>query len=420
MAIFLIIHPVSGQNFTPTSLEIANPNPVGSGARAMGQANAFIAVADDATAASWNPGGLTQLERPEFSFALEWLQRRDSTNLNPTTLDKIELQDVNYASLVLPFYLTRHMVFSLNYLKQFRFDRNLSLPLSNGAVDYRFQQEGEFTALSPAFAVDVTPQLALGLTVNFWHDSLTHASNFEKRETTAGMLNFFGQPVSLNSIERNHFEVEEGYSLVLGGIYRLNQAWSFGAVIKPGYQLDLDHERTGTVTLSGSGFNSTQAINEQGDAELEFPWIVGIGTAWRPNDPLTISMDVTWTDWSKYIYTENGLESNPIKSTPPGTSIEKNQDTYTLRLGCEYILILKDYLFPLRGGVGYDPAPSVNHDDYYTINLGVGIQIKERVNLDLGWEYRWGNNVNGDSLASFPTDQDISSQRILLSMICYF
>ena len=36
----------------------SSPNPVGSGARALGWGSAFIAVADDATAASWNPGGL--------------------------------------------------------------------------------------------------------------------------------------------------------------------------------------------------------------------------------------------------------------------------------------------------------------------------------------------------------------------------
>ncbi len=35
-------------------LEIpSSPNPVGSGARALGMGGAFIAVADDATAASW-------------------------------------------------------------------------------------------------------------------------------------------------------------------------------------------------------------------------------------------------------------------------------------------------------------------------------------------------------------------------------
>lgn len=42
-------------------------SPVGSGARALGMGGAFIAVAHDAAAASWNPGGLTQLGRSEIS-----------------------------------------------------------------------------------------------------------------------------------------------------------------------------------------------------------------------------------------------------------------------------------------------------------------------------------------------------------------
>jgi len=47
------------QALVPSSI-----NPVGSGARAIGMGGAFIGVADDATAASWNPGGLIQLENP--------------------------------------------------------------------------------------------------------------------------------------------------------------------------------------------------------------------------------------------------------------------------------------------------------------------------------------------------------------------
>ncbi len=41
--------------------------PMGAGARAAGMADAFIAVCDDGTAASWNPAGLAQLRSPEFS-----------------------------------------------------------------------------------------------------------------------------------------------------------------------------------------------------------------------------------------------------------------------------------------------------------------------------------------------------------------
>src|SRR5688500_13393226 len=41
---------------------------VGSGARAYGMGGAFLARADDATAASWNPAGLSYLRRPELSL----------------------------------------------------------------------------------------------------------------------------------------------------------------------------------------------------------------------------------------------------------------------------------------------------------------------------------------------------------------
>ena len=43
-------------------------NFTGVGARAAGMGGAFIGVADDATAVIWNPGGLTQLYRPEASI----------------------------------------------------------------------------------------------------------------------------------------------------------------------------------------------------------------------------------------------------------------------------------------------------------------------------------------------------------------
>jgi hypothetical protein len=56
-------------------IEASSWNPVGSGARALGMGGAFIAVADDATAASWNPGGLIQLELPEISIVGTYFKR---------------------------------------------------------------------------------------------------------------------------------------------------------------------------------------------------------------------------------------------------------------------------------------------------------------------------------------------------------
>ena len=66
----------------PPSLNFAtSPSPVGSGARAHGQALAFIGVADDATAASHNPGGLLQLVKPELSIVGSYFVRLEHQDL---------------------------------------------------------------------------------------------------------------------------------------------------------------------------------------------------------------------------------------------------------------------------------------------------------------------------------------------------
>ena len=39
----------------------------GVGARALGMGSSFVSIADDATAAYWNPAGLVQIERRAFA-----------------------------------------------------------------------------------------------------------------------------------------------------------------------------------------------------------------------------------------------------------------------------------------------------------------------------------------------------------------
>src|SRR5215467_15954288 len=99
----------------PPSLNFAtSPSPVGSGARAVGKGTAFIGVADDATAASHNPGGLVQLERPEVSIVGSYFLRfeqQDVTRLD-TVVENQTLHDfnLNYLSAAYPFQLLQRNV----------------------------------------------------------------------------------------------------------------------------------------------------------------------------------------------------------------------------------------------------------------------------------------------------------------------
>ena len=418
---FYSFHGANSQEF-----EIGtSPNPVGSGARAMGMGNAFIAVADDATAASWNPGGLSQLEKPELSFAGEMLSLRESVSStsNPDVRDTetLELVDLNYASLILPFYYKKNMVISFNFLKLFRFDKSFQFPVvsrseeTESNFNFNFEQEGTLSVFAPAYGLDVTKRLSVGVTWNIWNDSITQASAYEKKERRIFSSSSGNNSDDFSFEVINRFEVDEGYSFVAGGNYRFNKYWNLGFVFKPSYTLNLDHKRTLIVHST----NDSGKLPIKTDSKFKFPWILGAGIAWRPTDILTVSTDVTWTDWSEFTFKEEGEKTNPVSGRP--VSEDRLDDTFTLRLGGEFLLIRDNYVVPFRCGMGYDPAPGVDSvDDFYTINVGSGIQLFERVNFDIAYEFRWGDNVNGDTFQGIKASEDIRQHRMLASMIYYF
>src|SRR5258706_4082464 len=92
----------------------------GSGARAAGMGDAFVAVSDDGTAASWNPAGLAQLRQPELSFvyalsdqglALSGLRSPDDRSLYAYRYPVSGASSsVDFASAALPFSIVRRPV----------------------------------------------------------------------------------------------------------------------------------------------------------------------------------------------------------------------------------------------------------------------------------------------------------------------
>src|SRR5213596_61990 len=86
----------------------------GSGARAAGMANAFIAVSDDGSAASWNPAGLGQLRKPELSVVsttsgvtlrAEGFRTRDDLSAFTTARSSYQSTYLDFASLAVPVTL---------------------------------------------------------------------------------------------------------------------------------------------------------------------------------------------------------------------------------------------------------------------------------------------------------------------------
>ena len=198
---FICIPVVYGQQLFQTVQINSSPNPIGSGARAQGMGGAFIAVADDATAASWNPGGLMQLERPEFSYVFSFAHRRkdfdSSSHPEASGMNEVYRDDLNYFSVALPFRaFDKNMVVSLNYQRLYDFYDELDFDFDykgfmsdssffNVETHTRFRQTGSVKAFAPAFAIQITPRLSFGITLNFWTDDLGYDNEWKiKRETT--------------------------------------------------------------------------------------------------------------------------------------------------------------------------------------------------------------------------------------------
>ena len=310
------------------------------------------------------------------------------------------------------------MVFSFSYLSLFQFEKNLELPFVLGEGElfgparYSLDQDGGFSVIAPAIALELMPSLSIGVTFNIWNDDWTSNSSFKKDESASVEIVSGETTHQVVFGEVNEFTVDHAYSWVIGAMYRPSRQWTFAGVIKPAFTLDLDQKQILSIRLDDlAPIVETSKIS----SDLDFPWILGAGLAWRPTEPFTVSLDLTWTDWSSYKLEQGEGTVNPVTGND-----QDLRDAYTVRLGSEYNLVFEKTLFPFRIGFGYDPSPAVgNVDDHYTVSFGVGMQFK-RVMLDLGYEFRWGNNVNGDSLEPLNATQDVQRHRLLSSVILYF
>lgn len=425
-----------------------SPNPVGSGARAMGMGGAFIAVADDATAASWNPGGLVQLKTPEMSVVGNWFHKTEDNDFghHPEACgtERVSEADLNYLSVVYPFSLfNRNMVVSLNYQKLYDFTREWDFRFTECSVDaplpgysvmtihdrkWHYEQSGGLSALGIAYCIQIIPQLSLGLTLNIWDDDLTHSEweeNIHGTSITSQTLFLWGSPTPSISEEPESYEEKnkylfDGFNTNIGILWRPADELTIGLVFKTPFTADIKYEHQ----IRGSGADSkppTPSCTEK--HKLDMPMSYGIGLSYRISGDFRVSADVYRTEWEDYIYTDSkGKETSPITGK---SEHESDIDpTHQVRIGMEYLFVdqKSHYVIPFRAGVFYDPVPAQGSpDDYYGFSLGSGFGLGRWV-IDIAYQYRFGNDI-GASLNPTPEldfSQDVKEHMVYSSLIFHF
>ena len=430
------------ENIPQKVISASSPNPVGSGARAVGMGGAFIAVADDATAASWNPAGLTQLKKPEISFAYSFFKRRDdfSSRSHPETSGVQEswTDDLNYLSIAYPFeLLDRNMIVSLNYQLLYEFEREIDtrindktlLPLTlTDKENISFRQSGALRALAPAFAIDVTPDFSLGITFNIWSDKLfwsngwTSETTIETKSYSGGMLNGSGTLFRMTrQTDYDRYYGFSGFNMNIGFLWDINRYFTLGGVIKTPFTADINHQQliTTKTRLPGSPL-LRQTVRVDEDVDLDMPLSYGLGLAVRFSDRFTTSLDVYRTEWDTFKMEDGqGNRTNGVTGLP--TRESASEETVQVRLGGEYLFIFPRTVVPVRAGLFYDPEPSEgNPEDFWGFALGTGVSIGDFI-FDCAYQFRTGSGVEGDILLDVnSTDADVEQHLFMVSCIVHF
>lgn len=437
-----------------------SPTPIGAGARAAGMADAFVAIADDATAASWNPAGLIQLEEPELSIVgsfnsiSEDFLSRSHPEIEDTFSD--ESMDLNFASIVYPIPRLigdRNAVVSLSYQQRYDLSRNHDFPFrtrlfaQDGSTsdidqDFLFDQSGSLSTISPAIAVEISNTLSVGVTVNFWRSSFLSENGWKQTEdldrTSIITDPIIGELPPIHTQRRSVSEYDDfkGENYTLGLLWNVTPRWNIG--------IRYDSAFTGTTKFKRQVIRNGMIESEsREERRISFPDTLAIGASFRANDRLTLSADISKTDWNDMVAkTGDGTTFSLVDSTNRDDSTVRTdfEDTITARFGVEYVMLPKNldselnYLWTLRGGLFYDEEPASGRtdftvstkgtgepDSFYGATIGVGLLAHQRTNIDFAYQVRFADSVNSDLVQGVPGfREDVIQHRILLSAVIYF
>jgi long-subunit fatty acid transport protein len=329
--------------------QLTDYNFLGAGARARGMGGAFFGVSDDPSAATWNPAGLTQLDKPQMGLTFKSTIPRHTFTQNylgtkEATFDK-SLSQIDFASAVIPFAVSgRDLVASVAFQRMSDLnDKNLFFnsnsliepvsdvmvtqrnPISGDVVDtrtflvysklqelYRIYQiltfsvqdfgydtlyrihsvelnediEGSLNQIVLALAGKPMPNLSLGLGVNIYSGGYTYSA------TQSDSL----RPDTLLYLHPTVEGDYRGFNLTAGGIYQF-QRLRVGAVVKTPYTLEerqdvaLMWDEIVLGVVNPYTEYRPKGILYKVTQKWKFPPIFGVGASYKLNN-LTLAADV--------------------------------------------------------------------------------------------------------------------------------
>ncbi|MCP5104921.1 MAG: hypothetical protein GY950_16160, partial [bacterium] len=187
---------------------------------------------------------------------------------------------------------------------------------------------------------------------------------------------------------------------------------TFGLMYKPMDQLSIGLVWKAPVKATINGTAEAPLLSMLGlpgesnaDRTATWPMFLGAGIAVKPNDQLTVLVDVTYNNWKKMenipiTFDEAGWQAAGLEEGAEFTL--KWKDTFDFKIGVEYKL---SNSLALRAGFYTDRSPSEEETlnillpsiHYKGFTCGVGFK-RGKFNVDLAFEYLVGADRDVDPM----------------------
>lgn len=351
------------QAVVPLQLSFSDP-----GARSAGLGGAFVALADDATAAFANPAGLVQLVKPEISIeARNWSHSMPYTasgrvegdpsgfglDVTPGLVRNTATYDttgLSFLSLVWPtgdwsFALYRHLYADLEFSGE---TQGLFGGGSDCCQERWFDQQMHSTqevvsyGLSAAYRFSDRFSIGLGLAYfDVSVESLTteYLSDDDSETGFFGPTSFLPERLALTEYL---FIDDSDWTLSGGFLWRPSDRWRVGGVYRQGFDVSLGNDIIAGVAVDYGVPPGTVFIRNRG-VPAEFPDVYGLGVSYRGlEERLTLSFQ-----WDRIGYS----------SIPQSIGLDDQtiDDADELHFGAEYAFLESSPVVAVRLGAWLDP-----------------------------------------------------------------
>ena len=345
------------------------------GAKPSALAGAWVAQADDAAAAWFNPAALVWLEGSEFQIGTNIIPAGSDTEFtssdprfglsSPTTFE----MDTN---LVTPSHLYYRHKINNNFA--------LGVAITNpyGLVTDWQDRPVTFSASRSELATFfVNPSLAMRLT-HTW--SLAVGVSYVYAD-----LKDFGReiPIDLDGNPLNGFEVIGASNLTGDGsdlgwniaLHHKGNGYNFGLTYRSKVDVDID----GAIDFQGFGPLSPFFASSTGSAVLNLPDTAAIGLSWdSASRNWTYELNIAWSGWSTFDTLDVDIDNNVPGFVEDISLREDWDDTFSYRFGATKRTASGN---EWRFGFVYDEQtvpddtlrPSIPDGDRYGPSFGYGL-----------------------------------------------